>query len=318
MKRSLGIIGIAVLITGCSFFQPVESPKPSPTPEVNFYQILSDAITKTMEIKSGSLDTTFDITFQSTPEVFDRFTANMKGNWNGDDKKSLLETTLNFDLRNPNDPSTPTHGFAKLSLAADSNQQMLRLNTINLTGEESEPINKSLQSIMGQWYKVPAENSFPFDFVSSIIEDKKGTNQELLRNSSYFHILDASLVQTSEEQAHHLLITLDKDGSKTLLRKLQENNSQNIPLNQLTDWENIVDNATFQGDIFIGKDSGFVRKLQGELTILGNKNTNQQITVALDISLHNINEHVPIATPKTDQTLDFENLFGIPSQSPQQ
>ncbi len=313
MKRYLGIVSIALFVTGCSFFQPVESPKPSSTPELDLYQVLASSISKTLEIRSGSLDTTFDITFQSAPQTSDRFTAQMKGNWNGDEKKSLIETTLNFALQNPNDATVPTHGLAKLTLATDDNIQMIRLNNINLTGEESEPIKKTLQGIMGQWYKVPSNNTNPLNFLSPLMEDQEGANKKLLANSKYVQIIDTSLVQMNEEQAHHFVITLDKVGTKALLKKLQENDPEGFSLGQLQDWEKIVDNAAFQGDIFIGKDSGFIRKLQGEITILGSKNNDQQITIALDISLENINEHVPIAVPKTDKTIDFLSLFNVPT-----
>ncbi len=311
MKRCFGILSTVLLLAGCSLFQPVESPKSTSAPQVDLYQVLADAIKKSINITSGSFENNFDITFQNAPDIIDQFTTNLKGDWNSDAKKSFTEITFNLDLQNP-EQSLPTHGIAKISLAIDNKKVIVRLNNINLVGEESEPINQTLKSVIGEWYLIPPNTSYPLDFAASLL-DQTTDNKQILENGKYFQILDASMVQMTEEQAHHLVVTLDKDGTKAVLRKLQENNSADIAVDRLPEWESIIDNATFQGDIFIGKDSGFIRKLQGELTIIGSQNNNQQITISIDVELGNINEHVSVTVPRTQKTIDLQSLLNVPA-----
>lgn len=302
------ILCSTALLSGCSLFEAPALEKPTAVILPDGRSLIEKGINQLMLTSQGTFKLGADLKMAS-PIQQDALGLNLNGQFDQDNHAIRGQGSFNIDIPT-NDITSPDHtrGIANIDIVGTSTEIMFRLISTQFSGPESENLNTNVAALSNIWFTLPGSNNYwPIQkSLNTLFPRHLASISDYLQ---YLQINDISLVQTADEKAYQVAVSLDTEKILTYLK--QSETIAQIDESTREEYLKLLPLLQWQGTIFLSQDTGMIKNMFGTISLQGQLNSSTNIAINYKLDLHSLAISSPIVIPAPEQVIDSQQLLKI-------
>ncbi len=302
------ILCSTALLSGCSLFEAPALEKPVMVVAPDGRSLIEKGLNQLMLTSQGTFKLSADMKMIS-PTQQDALGLNLNGQFDQDNHAIRGQGTFSIDIPTSDITSTDhTRGIANIDTVSTSTQILFRLISTQFSGPESENLNTNVAPLSNIWFTLPGSGSYwPIQkALNSLFPTHLANISDYLQ---YLQINDISLVQTADEKAYQVAVSLDTE--KLLAYLKQPETIAQMDAATREEYLRLLPLLQWQGTIFLSQDTGMIKNMFGTIALQGQLNSSTSIAITYKLELQSQALTSPLVIPAPQQVIDSQQLLKI-------
>ena len=315
VSKVLAATGLLVMSIGLAGCQDIGAPVPAKAPEV----VLQEGLAKLASLTSYSYNVSLKGDLKGPagqPPEKVMFNAAANG---GIDTKDSKDPRINLVLKGDM-TADKDGGDAEISFRMNKDNMYMNLKSLNGKGAVTIP-EEVKQQFLAKWWSMPVPPEALAEMAKAVpqgdtanMTDEQKKMKALIDGTKFFkNVAFVGMEDVSGESAYHYTGALDKDAFSAFVVKASELQGKTVSEEEKTQMKTSLETFDFSGDFYVGKTSGTLLKVKGNLTIKENaEKSSPSGSVTVEGSVSDLNKPVTVEVPADAQPFPTEALSSLP------